>query len=178
MPDAFNIDLSDFNGLADRLKDLPDRLVQLVDAELADGCEAIAAEAKQRAPADDGILRTTIGVDKLAPMQYNVFSNALYSAYVEFGTRANVSIPPGLEDYAAQFMGPSSSTSSLGAKEAIFNWCEHKGIEKSAWYAIFITIMTKGGQPHPFFFPAVNRILPIIVNRVLRVLVSDAFSDL
>lgn len=178
MPDAFKIDLSDFNGLADRLQDLTDELEEKVDAELADGCQAIAEEAKQRAPADDGILRETIGVDQIASLNYQVFCNALYSPYVEFGTRTNVSIPDGLEEYAAQFIGPSSTSSELTAKEAIEAWCKHKGIDEQHWYAIYITLLTKGVQPHPFFFPAVNRILPIILNRVIQVLTKDLFGNL
>lgn len=175
MAKAFSIDLSSFERLASRLKDVPDNLQEMIDQELRKGCEEIAVEARIRAPADDGFLQNGIGVDQLGPMSYNVFSNQLYSAYVEFGTRANVQIPDGLEEYAAQFIG-SPGASALSAKEAIFIWCDHKGIDKKAWYAIYITLMTKGGKPHPFFFPAVYRILPIIVNRILQRLTTDVFQ--
>jgi hypothetical protein len=171
MPSRFDIDLGDFNHIYERLHDL----LTLCDAEISDGCNQIAAEAKDRAPANDGILRNEIGTNQLSIANYEVFSNAYYSAYVEFGTRTLVAIPPGLEEYAGQFQGPSSSTSSVSAKDAIEAWCKAKGIDEDEWEGIYIFIMVKGIHPHPFFFPAVNRILPIIVNRVLRALVSSAF---
>lgn len=175
MANAFSIDLTQIRAVVSRLKDLPQHLTELVDAELNDGAEAIAAEAKQRAPGDQGLLRNEIGAQKIGTLAYEVYSNALYSAFLEFGTRANVDIPPGLEEYAAQFIGSAGAT-ALTAKDAIFAWCERKGIDKSAWYAIYITLLTKGGKPHPFFFPAVNRILPIIINRITKVLSEDAFK--
>lgn len=170
MASSFNIDLGDLNDLKDRLNAIPDNLTPLIDGIIMDGCNRIALRAKQLAPADDGILRETINVDQLALMIWEVSANALYSPYVEFGTRTSVVIPDGLEEYASQFMGPSSSTSDVKAKDAIFEWCRHKGIEEEYWYAIFIKIMVQGINPHPFFFPAVNEILPSIVNDIQRVL--------
>jgi HK97 gp10 family phage protein len=175
MADTFNINLTEVEQLATRMKSLPDVLTQRIRLELQDGAQAIASEAIQRSPGNNGILRNEIGYEKEDDLNFVVFSNALYSAYVEFGTRANVDIPPGLEAYAAQFIG-SPGASSLSAKEAIFEWCRQRGIDEKAWYAIYVTLLTNGGQPHPFFFPAVNRILPIITNRITEVLLENAFQ--
>lgn len=171
----FVIDFSSWEAFRDRLNDLPQQLEQTVDAELYDGAQAIAAEAKQRAPADDGILRNEIGVDKLKSMDYLIFCRAAYSPFVEFGTRTLVDVPPGVEEYAIQFKGMNLG-SSVTAWEAIKTWCIHKGIEEQFRYAVFLKIMNVGVTPHPFFFPAVNRILPIIKNRVIAALSGSAFK--
>lgn len=171
----FTIDIKGLDALRGRLRDMPATLARVVDKELEDGCQSIVAEAKQRAPVDQGILVNEIGFQKVNDLAYAVYSNALYSAYVEFGTRANVSIPPGLEEFASQFIG-SPGASSLSAKEAIFAWCKRMGIDPKAWYAIYITLMVSGVKPHPFFFPAVNRILPIMINRITKTLVQEAFK--
>lgn len=175
MADGMTINMNQVVAIATRLQGISATMEASIDAILANGANAIAAEAKQRAPGDSGFLRNSIVVEKLGSMQYNVAALELYAAYVEFGTRANVSVPPELEAYAMEFIGSPGAT-ALSAKEAIFNWCKRKGIDESAWYAIYITIMTKGGQPHPFFFPAVSRILPIIINQVTKFLVEDAFK--
>lgn len=157
------------DALKNRLKTAPETIRKAVGIELSDGAQAIAAEAKQRAPGDQGILRQEITAQKIDDLTYEVISGAEYSPYVEFGTLSKVQIPPELEEYAAQFKG-SAGASSLSLKEAIFNWCARKGIDKEAWYPIYISIMTNGVKPQPFFFPAVNRITPIIINRVEKVL--------
>lgn len=169
--------MSQVDAIRTRMKDIPAYLAEIIDGEYEAGAADIAAEAKQRAPGNFGILKNEIGYEKTADMDYEVFSRTMYSAYVEFGTRTQVYIPTGLEEYAAQFIGSPGAT-NLSAKEAIFLWCKEKGIEESAWYPIFVTLMTKGQKPHPFFFPAVDRQLPLIVNRIVKALVNDAFKNL
>jgi HK97 gp10 family phage protein len=161
--------------LRKRLQDAATNLPRLVGLELKDGANAIAAEAKQRAPGDQGILRNLISVREVSPTVFEVVSGADYSAFVEFGTGEKVQIPPGLEEYAAQFKGDFASGtysegSGLTAKEAIFAWCQRKGIDPKLWYPIYVSIMIHGTQPQPFFFPAAERITPIIIDRVEKVL--------
>ena len=166
---SVNVNIKGFDELKSRLRNMPAKMVRLVDAELQDGVRAMVAEAKQRAPADQGILRMEITDQKIAPLKYKFLSGAIYSAYVEFGTRSLVSVPPGLAEYAAQFLN-AGGISSLGAKEAIFAWCKRKGIPPKAWYPIFLKIMIVGTKPQPFFFPAFDRIEPIIVANIKRAL--------
>lgn len=156
-----------------KLKSIPVKMSASVAAELQDGANAIASEAKQRAPGDQGILRQLIGTSKLGPTSFEVFSGSDYSAFVEFGTLEKVQIPAGLEEYAAQFKGDfASGTYSEGGaltfKEAIFQWCERKGIDPKLWYAIYVSIGIHGTQPQPFFFPAVARLTPIIIDKVTK----------
>lgn len=167
-----NISITGLGELRARLAKAPQNITKVVSAELQDGANGIAAEAKQRAPGDQGILRNLISAAKIDPLNWKVVSGADYSPYLEFGTGAKVSIPAGLEEYAAQFKGGGQS-SVLSAKEAIFAWCERHGIDKEAWYAIYISIMANGIKPQPFFFPAVNRQTPIIIDRVKKA-IGDA----
>jgi len=154
---------------------LQDKLLRQVDRELADGAQSIAAEAKQRAPGDQGTLRQQISSRKLEANTWEITSNAEYSPYVEFGTLEKVQVPAGLEEYAAQFKGNFASGlysegGALTAKEAIYAWCKRKGIDQQLWYPIFVSIMVHGVTPQPFFFPAYERIKPIIIDRVQKLL--------
>lgn len=158
-----------------KLQNIPADVASAVAIELSDGAQNIATEAKSNAPGDQGTLRQQIGVKKIDNMTYEVISGAEYSPFVEFGTLQQVAIPPGLEAYAAQFKGDFASGtysegSGLTAKEAIFAWCERQGIEEEIWYAIFMTIIRVGVKPHPFFFPAVNRWKPVILEQVKKAL--------
>lgn len=164
-----NITITGLGELRARLANAGQNITKVVSAELQDGANGISAEAKQRAPGDQGILRNLITTAKIDPLNWEVVSGADYSAFVEFGTGQYVSIPDGLQEYAAQFQGNGQS-STLSAKEAIFAWCERHGIDKAAWYAIYISIMANGIRPQPFFFPAVNRQTPIIIDRVNKAL--------
>lgn len=167
MSDAFKINVVGFRELQAKLKQAAPNLTRLISAELKDGANAIAAEAKSRAPADQGILRNEISVQQIDNLHFAVVSGALYSAFVEFGTRSQVDVPAELQDYASQFQGQGGST---GAKQMIFDWCQRKGIDPKFWYPIYISVMVKGVKPQPFFFPAVNRLTPVIITNVERAL--------
>jgi HK97 gp10 family phage protein len=67
----------------------------------------IVSDAKNKAPVNLGQLRLSIKKTD-ATIQNNsslIFSNAPYSAYVEFGTGVKVSIPKGFEELASKFKG-------------------------------------------------------------------------
>lgn len=161
--------------LLDRLRKAPDNITKQVDQILSRGAEDIAGEAKQRAPVDQGFLKNEIKARHVEILSHEVVSLNSISPYVEFGTLHKVQIPSGLEEYAAQFKGDfASGTYSEGggltAQEAIFAWCKRKGIEEDAWWPIYISVITTGSKAHPFFFPAVERIKPIIINQVEKAL--------
>lgn len=159
-------------GLDRLLRDLdklPKQLEAEVDAELETGARMMAMGGKRDAPGDQGYLNSGITSYKAGRLSYVYASQAIYSGYVEFGTRSNVRIPAGLEQYAAEVKA-QKTVSSLGAKEAIFQWCKRKGIEQRLWYPIFITLMTKGMKPHPFFFKQLDVYGPKIVKNVQAVI--------
>lgn len=165
------VQIAGMDGLLARLKALPQVITDAVGAEIQDGAQSIAAAAKAAAPGDQGILRQEIAAIQVDKTSWQVVSGAEYSPYVEFGTGEKVQIPPGLEEYAAQFKGDFSSGTyseggSLSAKEAIFNWCDRQGIDPKLWYAIYVSIMVHGIEARPFFFPAALQQEPVIIDRI------------
>lgn len=80
--------------------------------------QGMVTAAQLRAPVDTNQLRLSIG-KTLATLESNrsiFFSNAPYSAYVEFGTGSGVSIPNGFSDMAAPFKGKGIRRRDYGPK--------------------------------------------------------------
>lgn len=164
----FKVDLIGFDTIAERLKTISDEKFNEVDAEIGASIKTMERNAKRDAPKDQGLLVNEISSFREKPLEWQLVSPALYSAFVEFGTKSNVVIPPGLEATAAEFRGKFQS--SISAKEAIFNWCKRHGIDQRAWYAIFVKIMVKGVRPHPFFFKQLTAEQPQLLNRLQQIL--------
>lgn len=171
MAKVFTSELQGLGSYLQKLRMAPKQMQEEVGFELLDGVNRMAAGAKKDAPGNQGILRSEISGRKTGPLQCEYVSGALYSGYLEFGTRSLVHVPAGLEAYAAEVKA-QKNTSSLKAKEAIFLWCKEKGIEESAWYPIFIKLMVVGMTPHPFFFKQVAIVEPSIKKNIQNVLDS------
>lgn len=102
-------------------------------------------------------------------MANEVVSPAEYSAYVEWGTKTRVSVPPELQSYAAQFRGGKGAGD---AKKMIYAWMDRVGVPKDRQWVVFISIITKGIHPHPFFFiqkPVVEKQLIGDIKAILNV---------
>lgn len=136
---SFTFQIKGLTELQGRLDRASQKLIRSIDADLKDGAQQIAKEAKVRAPGDFGTgLRQGIGSAKVADMRYSVYSNAFYSAYVEFGTGTKVFL---------------SSLYSFGEEEKL--------------YALQFFVNGLGRLPaHPYFFPAFSRQKPIIIQNV------------
>jgi HK97 gp10 family phage protein len=160
--------INGLDALKDKLKSLTHDLKDDIRQEMNASAQVIEREAKRNAPNNVGFLVNGISHYQSGDMEYTVVSAAIYSAYVEFGTRTQVSVPAGLEEFANQYRNQPNA-SSLGAKEAIYNWCKSKGIEPSAWYPIFISIMVKGIKPHPFFFNGFLNEKPKLIERIKKI---------
>jgi len=113
----------------------------------------IVADAKAFAPKNNGKLAQSIIYTKIGESDYKVIVNSPYGAYVEFGTGSKVKVPQELQGIAAQFKGKKGGSFEQGL-QAIRDWCKSKGIEESAAYPIFISILKKGTEPQPFLYPA------------------------
>lgn len=169
MSKPFTLELQGIDKLMTALSGMPEKVKKEIGAEIRFAAEEIEATAAQQAPADQGLLRNEISSFKVDELEYDIVSAADYSAFVEFGTRGKAVIPAGLQDYASQYMNRKGAT-SLGAKEAIFNWCKRKGIDPKAWYPIFLSIMINGTRPHPFFFSALDKVKPKLIERIKNIL--------
>jgi hypothetical protein len=88
-----------------KLQTLPQVLFDEIDGECMDAANEWEQLAKLAAPVDKGYLRQNITNKQLGLMNYEVTSNALYSAYREWGTGVLVSVPPDLAEYAITFKG-------------------------------------------------------------------------
>lgn len=112
----------------------------------------IEADAKKLAPSNLGTLRKTIHNEKVDELNYKVVSPADYSAYVEFGTGKKVSVPSELSELASKFKGKGGGFEK--GLQSIKDWCRNKGIDESAAYPIFMSILRNGIRPQPFMYPA------------------------
>lgn len=166
---GIKVQLKGFDQFKQRLAKAAKEVPHEIDAELNVSANNMRAIQVKNAPADQGILRSEIQVVKQKELSYGNISNALYSGYVEFGTRSKVQVPAGLEDVASDIRA-GKITSSLDAKTAIFQWCKRQGIEEKAWYPIFIKIMVEGIKPHPFFFSALAQEQPNLIKNVENIL--------
>ena len=83
-----------------------------------DIAQGMVTAAQLRAPVDTNQLRLSIG-KTLATLESNrsiFFSNAPYSAYVEFGTGSGVNIPKGFSYLAAPYKGKGIRRRDYGPK--------------------------------------------------------------
>lgn len=113
----------------------------------------IAKDAKTLAPKNMGKLAQSIYEVELGEADYKVVVGASYGAYVEFGTGIKVQVPTEMQEIASQFKNKKSGSFETGLR-SIKDWCKNKGIDESAAYPIFISILNKGIQPQPYLYPA------------------------
>ena len=104
------IDKKDLAKLAKKMEALKKISRQEMSNELGKAAFDIVRLAKRSAPVDKGNLRSLIGLELTNTNQIEIFSNATYSAYVEFGTGTNLNLNDMLklgipESYAEQFKG-------------------------------------------------------------------------
>ena len=165
---SFTLTLEGFDTIQERLKTASDEVFKEVNAEIMASMKNMEAGAKRDAPKDQGLLVNEISVLPQETFLEGVLvSQADYSAFVEFGTRDLRVIPPGLEQEAE---AARTATSSLSAKQAIFQWCARHGIDKKFWYPIFVKIMVRGIRPHPFFFKQLDAEKANLLNRLQQIL--------
>ena len=102
---AFSVNLNGLKDIQDALKNIDVKLKQDVGDEINASALKILTDAKRLAPVNFGQLRNQIALDPINNLTYAVEAKASYSAYVEFGTGPQVSVPADFTSYAAQFKG-------------------------------------------------------------------------
>ena len=110
-------------GINKAIKELKNTGLQVsdkVDAITKSNAQEIEAEAKQKAPVDDGFLRNQISTEKKGEALYGVVANAPYSAYMEFGTGGEVEVPNELKDIAIQFKGKGIKTVNIRPRPFLY----------------------------------------------------------
>jgi len=137
----------EFKGLKEtivKLGDAGDEIKAKVDFAIGVNTEAMASEAKQRAPVDTGRLRSSISSNKVKDYLYELVAQVDYAPYLEFGTGNFAatyvkSIEPEWEQLAAQFIKTGNGT----IKE------------------------------RPYLYPSYKRILPILYKDLEQIVDKD-----
>ena len=167
-----SITLSGFKEFQGKLQRLPKQLMEEVDGEVQYAAETWAGLAKRAAPKDVGFLAGQIDAKAVSVGNWEVVSNAEYSAYVEWGTKSRAKVPADLQGYASQFKGKGRGD-YYDFLKSILEWVERKGIASrfsvrtkkklkatkadndrilAAAEAIAFAILRHGVKPHPYFF--------------------------
>jgi hypothetical protein len=150
------VKLSGFKEYRQKLRRAPERIRQLIDAEVEDAARDWAERAVNSAPADEGFLRNGIDAIKNGK-NWEVISRAAYSAYMEWGTGSLVEIPAEYSNYAQTFRGKTEGTFEQ-MLASLVGWVKRKGIESDPTqivniaFLIALKILRVGVRPHPFFF--------------------------
>jgi len=153
-----NIQLSGFKEFRSKLTNLPKVLKEEVGGATLDAALLWEQLAKQAAPVDQGRLRNEIKGSQTGELTSQTVVNVDYAAYLEWGTKTKVSVPADIADYAAQFRGGGDGGGK--AKQMIYAWMQRVGVPVEFQWPVFISIIVKGINPHPFFFiqrPEVER---------------------
>jgi hypothetical protein len=126
----------EFKGIKDtiaKLEDKGDDIKKQVDFAIGINTDAMASEAKQRAPYKYSRLRSSISANKIKDYLYELVAQVDYAAYVEFGTG----------NFAASYVPSLDNEWQILAKEFYVNG--------------------QGRTPqNPYLYPAYKRILPIL----------------
>lgn len=100
------LELQGLKGLQDAIDRKITDLTDAVDREIGASMYEINAEQKRRAPVDMGLLRSSLNVVKVAPLNWQIVSagpGSNIAPYLEWGTGQYVKIPSALEEEAMQF---------------------------------------------------------------------------
>lgn len=126
----------------------------IIKDTINDVVDMMIRDAREKAPRDMGRLIDSIDKENRdTGWTVIFFAGVDYAAFQEFGTGSRVNVPAELADVAQQFRGFKSGNFEEFL-ENIKGWCSRKGIPESAAYPIAVSILQRGLNPQPFFYPA------------------------
>lgn len=174
------VEIKGLKELLDKLQGVEETLIEEVDLE----CKAAAYEINDEASKnirDQGLIDTgeLLSHQQVAerPQQreYEVFNDAFQAAFQEFGTGQQFSAHPDWVKIAAEWKGRKNGNFSQFL-EKIKEWCKRKGIDERNAYVICRSILENGLRPRPFMQPAVEKVSPLLVQRV-EALIKNALRS-
>jgi HK97 gp10 family phage protein len=124
MPKGVTLEIVGIDKVLKGLDKLPKELKQRVEGAIQDSALNIVRNAQRDAPRKAGKLAQEISQKKLnegKEVGREIVSPKKYSAFVEFGTGAYVSVPEELAGYAAQFKGKGVKKVNLPARPFFFS---------------------------------------------------------
>lgn len=130
------------------MQELKKEVRQKMSITLEDHARRINYKQKSLSPVNYGHLRQSNGFI-ITKDEAEIFNNASYAPFVEFGTKTKVKVPSGFEELAAQYKGKKIGNFEE-FKEDIREWCKRKGIEKY-WFVVMLKLLKVGMNPKPFF---------------------------
>ena len=171
---AFYVNLRGLKGVEDALNNLNSKVKNDVGNEINASALKILTDSKRAAPVNFGQLRNQIALVQDGDLTFRVEAKASYSAYVEFGTGPQTSVPADFQSYAQQFKGREGGKFK-DMVEALTLWVKRKGIgsgrnEKSVAYLIARSILLKGMRPQPFLIPSYETEKPKLIQRLKKLL--------
>jgi HK97 gp10 family phage protein len=116
------------DGLSEAIRDLKEweqDKIRRTAMQVERSAINIERDAKNAAPVDMGILRSSIAktvtaTDKGRVVSAEVGTNVEYAPFVEFGTGSGVSVPDGQQEYALQFKGKTGRKRNMPARPFLF----------------------------------------------------------
>jgi len=195
------LEITGLNALLSRLDSFDQILKHGIDDAMTQSAVTIEQDATRRAPKDENKLGGSISADTSTPFKKVVYVGAKYAPFQEFGTGKKVSVPNGLESYAAGFKKAMDGAKWADFVKSIEGWMKRHGIQaatkiaqvksgkrkgqfravggkaqKDANHSLAIAIAKKilkdGLKPQPFLFPAFYAEGPKLLERLIRLLAS------
>lgn len=127
--------------------------------------DMMIAEARENAPVDLGVARDSLGKE-VRDRSVVYFLASAHGAIQEFGYGGRMAdIPTEMEEEARKFKGYKSGDFKEFVAE-LKEWCVRKGIDPEAAYPIAASILDKGLQPRPFYYPAYQKYKPDMLKEI------------
>lgn len=176
---SITLDIANIGNVNKRFEKLSQDVKTNIKNEVKASALKIQSDAKKNAPVNLGSLRNSIYIvsEDKGSNQYvfGVGSNASYAPYVEFGTGGKVKIPPGYEDYAAQFKNKEGGKFK-DMVLALMEWGIRKGYIQAGKgarqhaYFMALKILAKGLRPQRFLIPAFEAEKSKLIQRIEKII--------
>jgi len=159
MPVSFlSIHAVRINELIDNLDAQSLDLLNEISFEMEATAVNIVRIAKQKTSKELGVLAREITYQKKSTFNFAIIAGAQYSTFAEFGTSgisgSSVVVPQGFEEVARPFRGIKIDNGGLSLAKAIQLWGARKGMEPADIHGVYLKVLHKGRNPHPFLIPA------------------------
>lgn len=189
----FKVSISGLPGLQKQFTSAVESIKEDLSKEFQAMGQDWVAGAVKDAPVDQGALKGAISFKQSethtagsSSIGIEIVAQKFYAPFMEFGTKGKYTPIPGTEAIAAQFKGYKGGDFQTMLR-MIEMWVARKGItgtysvktrrrtggkanivaqNKSAAWAIALSILKNGIRPHPFFFKQKETVWPAMIKRV------------
>lgn len=168
---SFKIDLVGMEDTLNKLRKLDTEISRDVDAEIGASVLDMERSAKQFAPVNDGLLRSSISTSKVDKMTYELVSAAPYSAFMEFGTKKKFDSVTGYEKLAEAAKGKGGG-SYKQFLDSLTRWVEKKIGKKNARgiaWVIARSILVNGVKGNHYFTRGIEAHKRKMLDRIKKI---------